>query len=113
MHRAVQRADAAKDVEDIGLAYVGYYNKHKKWPATPEDLQPHLTRPEAFPRLKEGRYVVVWDAYQKEKPASGAGIVLVYERDAPINGGFVCYRDARLENLTAAEVQAALKVGTK
>jgi hypothetical protein len=106
--KAIRKADTAHDLEDIALAYVHYYGKHKKWPSRPEELQPHLTRPEVYPKLQAGQYIVVWDAYQREKSTNSKGVVLVYEKDAPIQGGFVCYRDARFENLTAAEVQATL-----
>jgi hypothetical protein len=107
MRRAVHRASMAKDLEDIAFAYVHYYDQHKNWPSKPEDLQPYLKAAGSLPGMKEGEYIVVWDAYPKEK------VVLVYEKDAPTNGGFVCYRDAKLENLTAIEVQAALAARKK
>jgi hypothetical protein len=110
---ASHRATVAHDLEDIAIAFKRYYDKTKDWARRPEDLQPHLERPDAFARVKDGQYIVVWDAFQREKPAGAAGVILAYEKDAPTKGGIVVYRDASFANLTAAEVQAALAAGKK
>jgi len=108
VQRVSRRVETAHDLEDLALAYVRHYDKTKKWPKDPDDLQPHVTRPGALAKLKEGSYVVVWEAYQLEKPAGSPGVILAYEKDAPTQGGVVAYRDATTVELTADEVKARL-----
>jgi hypothetical protein len=65
-----------------------------------------------YAAMNEGHVVVQWGA--PLTPAAGAApAVLAYEKDAPQQGGFVLFQDGTVKHLSAAEFQAAPKVGQR
>jgi hypothetical protein len=60
--------------------------------------------PVGFKALQDGRYIAVWGVSDK-----GSNTVLAYEKDAPKQGGAVLMADGNVKNMTADELQAALK----
>jgi hypothetical protein len=69
------------------------------------DLKPFSgIYPMGYQALQKGDYVAVWSV-----SASDSTTVLAYEKDAPKQGGAVLMADGSVKNMTADELQTALK----
>jgi len=81
---------------------------NKRPPAKLQDIE-KFSRAEAFtyPALARGEVVVFWGA----NIGSGSAI-LAYEKNAPLQGGWVLLQDHTLKQMSAEEFKAAPKAGS-
>jgi hypothetical protein len=65
--------------------------------------------------VKSGDVVVLWGGkvIGEGDAAKGGGEVIAYDKDAPVNGGFVLLSSGQVVQMTAAEFAAAPKAGGK
>lgn len=96
----------APNENDLGQIYSMYQRCVKnteKPPSGTEDLERYEPIfPAAFRRLKDGKYLVVWNVTSKDP-----GTILAYEKDVPINGGVVLMADGAVKTMTAEQFKAA------
>lgn len=69
-----------------------------------QDLQ--ASYPSGLQALQKGDYVAVWGVNVGDKES---GTVLAYQKDAPKQGGVVLMADGAVKNMSADQLQAALK----
>lgn len=103
------RVNPGNDLKQLGLYYWQYDPLMEKGPARLEDLR-DLRRdlPKVYQGIQDGVYVVYWGA---RRVAARSDTVLAYVRDAPKVGGMVLMGDGSVQNMSAAEFNAAPKAG--
>jgi hypothetical protein len=92
-------------LQEIHDLYTGYIKNNQRPPHQLSDLKKYeAINPIGYNALKDGRYVAVWGLNTKD-----GGTVLAYPKDAPTQGGAVLMADGSVKNMSADELQAALK----
>jgi len=110
--KKVQDPETARRNEELGEIYDSYQDFTKRKQRPPKHLSDFMQKDlEAInslgmKALKDGRYVAVWGVDINGKDA---GAVLAYEKDAPKQGGAVLMADGIVKNMSADELQTALK----
>lgn len=102
---AVDRAEAAVDLKEIGT----YYQLHQADGTAAragvlKDIQ--HDHPQLYKWIQEGRYILL-----NGDPGQSATAVIAYEKDAPTQGGMVLTCDFTPQRMTVQEFQAAPKAG--
>jgi hypothetical protein len=93
------------ELAEIYDSYTMYAKKNQRPPKQVSDLKDYEgINPIGIQALKDGRYVAVWGVSSRD-----AGTVLAYEKDAPKQGGAVLMASGDIKNMSADELQAALK----
>jgi hypothetical protein len=114
--QARQRQIDSNELKQIGLAWHNYCDTNRKGPSRPEDLFQYMGGSNAPPSqaLKSGKYVFLWGvsvsdiASARDGPGTGR-TVLAYAATVPASGGLVLMADASVEQMTAAQFNAATK----
>jgi hypothetical protein len=91
------------------MAKVYQYIEYSKLPLPqkPEDFRDYVDSMQgSFDRVQSGEFVVLWGVGRSTAPGAGNQI-LVCEKKAPAEGGFVLLRDGTVKQVTAAEFAAA------
>jgi len=101
------RLNPGNDLHQIYLYYNMQTTNLGKPPARLEDL-PDLKKdmPAVYQGIQDGIYVVFWNA---RATGDSSQTLLAYVKDAPTQGGMVVMLDGSVQNLSAAQFQAALK----
>jgi hypothetical protein len=93
------------ELGEIHEMYTMHNKNHQRPPRQLSDLKQYQTIcPMGFRGLQDGKYVAVWGVSSKD-----ARTVLAYQKDAPRQGGAVLMADGTIKNLSADELQGALK----
>jgi hypothetical protein len=99
----VQRRNS--ELAEIYESYMQVRKSNGRPPKQLSDLKPFAgINPVGYQALQNGQYIAVWGV-----SASDAGAVIAYQKDAPKQGGAVLMADGSVKNMTADELQAALK----
>jgi hypothetical protein len=100
----IARADL--ELQEVRELYRMYANEKGRPPTRLSDLQAYEAGfPYGYQALQRGLCVVRWGM-----PLTGAPTaILAHEKDAAQKGGWVLLRDGTVQQMTAPEVQAALK----
>ncbi len=88
--------------------YAEYIKKNQTPPKQVSDLdrmEYDMVYPSLIGAIKSGRYVMVWGV---DLNANG-GAVVAYEKDAPTQGGWVVTADGTPRQMSADQLQSALK----
>ena len=99
---AFARYNAATDLKSFAELYFAYVTANGRPPARVEDLDLQRDAPQIARAIQEGEYVVVLTG-------PGAKKVVAYQKDAPERGGTVARPDGAVEQMTAADLKAALQ----
>ena len=95
------------ELSEIYDSYMMYVKTNQKPPRQLSDLKAsQAINGMGLQAVKDGRYVVVWGTDVSGKDPSK---VVAYEKDAPKQGGAVLMADGTVKNMSADELQAALK----
>jgi hypothetical protein len=95
------------ELADIYEVYTTYTKRTGKPPKQLTDLTKMdgaVLFDVALGALREGRYVAVWGVSSRD-----ASVVLAYEKDADKKGGAALTADGEVKQMSADELQAALK----
>ena len=105
--------DTDHDFRVIYLAYSIHVFREGRPPGKLDELamfyQWNLDELGTAEKVKAGEYVVVWNEARVDDDMSAEDVVLVYEKDAPNQGGIVGFADGSVRRLTADQFQAALR----
>ncbi len=93
------------------MAKVYQYVEYSKLPLPQkaEDFRDYWDSMQAsFDRVQQGDFIVAWGVGRSSAAGPGSQI-LVYEKKAPTDGGWVLQRNGTVKQMTAAEFAAAPK----
>jgi hypothetical protein len=97
-----------QQLEELGELYKVYVTQKKQPPGKMSDLNSYGPAfPNGMQALQTGQCVAIWNHLNKASTAPDA--IFAYEKDAPIQGGYVLTRDGTVKLLTAEEFQTAPK----
>lgn len=119
VQQAAERARQSNDLKQLVILYHNFNDSKNRAPASADELMSLAADPQeksVVQAAKDGKYVVIWGANLGDMAKGGAGMsqtVLAYEKDAPTAGGLVAMADTTVNNMTAAEFQAATKATPK
>jgi hypothetical protein len=108
---AVEEAWSSRErleVEEASQAYKAFVDENKRPPKASNDLKKYdggYTL--GVQAIQQGSCVVRWGTPWAE--TNDSATVLVYEKQAPTNGGWTAFSDGAVKKLTADELNAALK----
>lgn len=95
-------AVAKKDVQSFGLAYVEFLGEKKTAPKGIDDLASKKATFGKLPdQIKDGAFVVVWNATLGQNGNENDKLVIGYEKNAADKGGIVLFGGGTVEQLTA------------
>jgi hypothetical protein len=98
----------------IGLAYHNCVDASGKPPAKVEDLAPFYENDvRVTAAIKDGSFVVFWNASLRTMKAGTSNTILAYEKEAPEKGGLVLMADASVRTMNAKEFKEAAKASGK
>ena len=108
---ATNDAERFRDLRSVGEAYLDFQRRNAASPAGPDDLEPLLREqhPEAWSRLSQGEYEVVWNAaFEPER--SIAEVVLAHEVSNYDGDSLVVFADCHVATVDAEDVWKLPKV---
>jgi hypothetical protein len=113
LKQAAQKKQKENQLRVLGLMYFEYHDMkgNGRGPSNANDLQklPSVDAA-AYAALQRGDFVLIWDAsIPASFPQGTSNTVLGYEASAPTNGGLVLMGDGSVQEMTAAQFQAAPK----
>jgi len=94
-------------LSEIHEIYTSYVKKNQAPPKQFSDINSRTYSeeyPGAFGAIKEGKYVVVWGI-----SGTDSSTVLAYPKEAAEKGGSVLMADGSIKEMTADQLQAAVK----
>jgi hypothetical protein len=95
-------AVAKKDVQSFGLAYVEFLGEKKASPKGIDDLAAKKSTFGKLPdQIKDGTFVVVWNATLSQNGNENDKLVIGHEKNAADKGGLVLFGGGTVEQLTA------------
>ncbi len=113
------------ELKTLALYYHNYYSTHGRAPSCLEDLETFspppplgdgraagVDAPLAFEMVREGRFVIIWDAVFYGDSEENEKYVLGYETCTPEKGGRVMRAGGSVRFCTAEEFHACPKIRT-
>jgi hypothetical protein len=112
LQNARNNALKSNQLKQIGLAYHTYADAHRKPPSKIEDLAPlYENDAKITAAVKDGSFVVFWNAEFQKMTQGTSNTILAYEKDAKEKGGLVLMADGSVKTMSAKEFSAAAKAG--
>ena len=103
--------EAFQPLEDIATMLKAHQDQKNRPPAKRQDLNAfEPIAPIGFHDLMNDQCILVYGVPITTEPSD---VILAYQKDVPVSGGFVLLQDARVKKMTAAEFAAAPKAGKK
>lgn len=114
------------DLKVFALLYHEYNAEHDRAPSGLADLESFARKhavgidlsdmydaPRAFDMIRDGRFVVIWDAVLLSDGDENDKYVLGYESNVPEGGGLVMYAGGSVRYVTAEEFEALPRIKTR
>jgi hypothetical protein len=112
VQNARNNALKSNQLKMIGLAYHSYADTNRKPPSKIEDLAPFYENDAAITAsVKDGSFVVYWNAEFRKMTQGTSNTILAYEKDAKDKGGLVLMADGSVKTMSAKDFGAAPKAG--
>jgi hypothetical protein len=102
---------AVNDLKVIGLGFHNFNDTFARGPKDADELKKFIEdgSKTAYPGLKDGRYVFLWNVGLRDlmKGTGVSNTVVAYEKDVPARGGPVLMGDASVRTMSAEEFKNA------